>query len=118
MRLWSRLGNEKTAQFPEIVAALKEWAQGLKVPLVIDGEIRRQNQRGVVVVGYDFGDRTHHLRARCRADFEHIGGRLGLHYHSDPVVHHDYADLGRVEFAERVYQASFSGGLNEGGWLL
>ena len=26
VRLWSRLGNDKTAQFPGIVAALKQWA--------------------------------------------------------------------------------------------
>jgi bifunctional non-homologous end joining protein LigD len=46
VRLWSRLGNEKTAQFPEIVAALKEWAQGLKAPLVIDGEIVALDGKG------------------------------------------------------------------------
>jgi bifunctional non-homologous end joining protein LigD len=46
VRLWSRLGNEKTAQFPEIVAALKEWAHGLKAPLVIDGEIVALDGKG------------------------------------------------------------------------
>lgn len=46
VRLWSRLGNEKTAQFPEIVAALKEWAQGLKAPFVIDGEIVALDGKG------------------------------------------------------------------------
>jgi bifunctional non-homologous end joining protein LigD len=46
VRLWSRLGNEKTAQFPEIVAALKEWAQGVKAPLVIDGEIVALDGKG------------------------------------------------------------------------
>jgi len=44
--------------------------RGAEYVLVIDGEIRRQNQRDIVVVGYDFGDRTHHLRARCRAHFK------------------------------------------------
>src|SRR5262245_7847813 len=46
VRLWSRLGNEKTAQFPEIVAALKEWAQDVKAPLVIDGEIVALDSKG------------------------------------------------------------------------
>ena len=30
MRLWSRLGNEKTAQFPEIAAALERWGRRQK----------------------------------------------------------------------------------------
>src|SRR5438309_9505848 len=39
VHLWSRLGNEKTAQFPEIAAALKQWGRRLKAPVVLDGEI-------------------------------------------------------------------------------
>ena len=38
-RLWSRLGNEKTNQFPEIAAALEKWARARKEPVVLDGEI-------------------------------------------------------------------------------
>src|SRR4051812_46034769 len=41
VRLWSRLGNEKTHQFPEISTALQTWARRRKPPraLVLDGEI-------------------------------------------------------------------------------
>ena len=39
VRLWSRLGNEKTTQFPEIVSALTRWARRRKQPVVLDGEI-------------------------------------------------------------------------------
>ena len=39
VHLWSRLGNEKTQQFPEIARALEKWARTLKTPLVLDGEI-------------------------------------------------------------------------------
>ena len=39
IRLWSRLGNDKTTQFPEIVAALARWARRQKQPSVLDGEI-------------------------------------------------------------------------------
>src|ERR1043165_7286400 len=46
VRLWSRLGNEKTAQFPEIAAALKQWARRLKAPLVLDGEIVALDDKG------------------------------------------------------------------------
>lgn len=65
VRFWSRLGNEKTAQFPEIVAAFAVWLQKLKEPVVVDGEIvaldahgqpagfqRLQNRIHVSVPGY------------------------------------------------------------------
>jgi bifunctional non-homologous end joining protein LigD len=39
VRLWSRLGNEKTAQFPSIVDALATWGATLKGPVLLDGEI-------------------------------------------------------------------------------
>jgi bifunctional non-homologous end joining protein LigD len=65
VRFWSRLGNEKTTQFPELVAAFAVWARKLKVAVVIDGEIvaldakgrpagfqRLQNRIHVTVPGY------------------------------------------------------------------
>ncbi|HXI27983.1 MAG TPA: hypothetical protein VNG89_06165, partial [Vicinamibacterales bacterium] len=39
IRLWSRLGNEKTDQFPEISNALRVWSKRLKEPIVLDGEV-------------------------------------------------------------------------------
>jgi bifunctional non-homologous end joining protein LigD len=64
-RFWSRLGNEKTAQFPELVAAFGVWGRGLQGPVVLDGEIvaldandrpagfqRLQNRIHVTVPGY------------------------------------------------------------------
>ena len=39
VRLWSRLGNEKTAQFPAIVRALEPLAACARRPLLVDGEI-------------------------------------------------------------------------------
>ena len=37
--LWSRLGNEKTWQFPEIVSALARFTRRTRKPLVLDGEL-------------------------------------------------------------------------------
>jgi bifunctional non-homologous end joining protein LigD len=45
-RIWSRNGNEKTAQFPAIVRALEAAARNLKAPLVLDGEIVALDERG------------------------------------------------------------------------
>lgn len=39
VRLWSRLGNDKTSQFPEIAAALAAWARRRREPVVLDGEL-------------------------------------------------------------------------------
>src|SRR2546426_10593709 len=46
VRLWSRLGNEKTHQFPEIATALEQWARRLKEPVVLDGEIVALDGKG------------------------------------------------------------------------
>lgn len=68
VRLWSRNGNEKSRQFPEIVAALTAWAGTLDRILVLDGEIvaldpegrpagfqRLQGRINVSVPGYRSG---------------------------------------------------------------
>ena len=46
VRLWSRLGNEKTAQFPEIVDVLEQWARGLDREILLDGEVVALDDRG------------------------------------------------------------------------
>ena len=39
VRLWSRLGNEKSAQFPELIKDLKLFGRSLKASVLLDGEI-------------------------------------------------------------------------------
>jgi bifunctional non-homologous end joining protein LigD len=46
VRLWSRLGNEKTRQFPDVAAALGRWAAKRKEPVVLDGELVALDARG------------------------------------------------------------------------
>ena len=51
VRLWSRLGNEKTSQFPEIAEALLEWWRRRKATdtvasAVLDGEIVALDEKG------------------------------------------------------------------------
>ncbi len=46
VRLWSRNGNEKTTQFPDLVKALQDMARGLKKPLLLDGEIVALDEHG------------------------------------------------------------------------
>ncbi len=46
VRLWSRTGNEKTAQFPEIVEAVSHWGRKLPGPVVLDGEVTALDAQG------------------------------------------------------------------------
>ena len=46
VHLWSRLGNEKTSQFPDAAAAIAGWSRRLKAPLVVDGEIVAIDAKG------------------------------------------------------------------------
>src|SRR5262245_65823396 len=46
VRLWSRLGNDKTTQFPEIAAALRHWGRSRREPVVLAGEIVALDERG------------------------------------------------------------------------
>src|SRR4029450_13966558 len=39
VRFWSRNGNEKTQQFPDIVHAIATWLNAITAPVVLDGEI-------------------------------------------------------------------------------
>src|SRR5262249_24605237 len=60
VRLWSRLGNEKTNQFPGVVSALREWSRSRREPVVLDGEIVALN---------DYGEPT---------GFQNLQGRIHL----------------------------------------
>ena len=46
VRIYSRLGNDKTEQFPEIVEPLERWGRRLEAPLVFDGEIVAVDENG------------------------------------------------------------------------
>jgi bifunctional non-homologous end joining protein LigD len=45
-RLWSRLGNEKTSQFPSVVRELEKLGARLDRPVVLDGEIVALDEHG------------------------------------------------------------------------
>jgi bifunctional non-homologous end joining protein LigD len=46
VRMWSRLGNEKTSQFPSVVRALDAFRATLEAPLLLDGEIAALDEHG------------------------------------------------------------------------
>ena len=67
VHLWSRLGNEKTRQFPEIAAALEKWARRLKQPVILDGEIVALDAEGNPI-GFQA------LQGRIHLSGEHLSG--------------------------------------------
>ena len=46
IQLWSRLGNDKTSQFPEVVRALEPLRRRARGPVILDGEIVALDERG------------------------------------------------------------------------
>lgn len=55
----SRKGNDKTAQFPELVAALAEWGARRGAPALLDGEIVALDEAGEPVGFGNIQDRIH-----------------------------------------------------------
>ncbi len=45
-RLWSRNGNEKTAQFPDVVEGVGTWLKKITAPVVLDGEVVALDEEG------------------------------------------------------------------------
>jgi bifunctional non-homologous end joining protein LigD len=70
VRIWSRLGNEKTVQFPEIARALAVFAGGLKADVQLDGEIVALDEGGDAAGFQRLQGRIH-----LTADTD-IGGRV------------------------------------------
>ena len=46
VRLWSRNGNEKTAQFPDVVDGVGTWLEKIAAPVVLDGEVVALDEEG------------------------------------------------------------------------
>jgi bifunctional non-homologous end joining protein LigD len=70
VRFWSRLGNEKTAQFPEIADALRTWAKRVDRPLLLDGEIVALDDDGAPSGFQNLQGRIHLKTPDKRAPFE------------------------------------------------
>lgn len=59
VRIRSRLGNDKTAQFPEVAEALEALAAGLPGPIVLDGEIVAVDAAGAALPFQRIQERMH-----------------------------------------------------------
>src|SRR4051794_4757626 len=93
VRLWSRLGNEKTRQFPEITAALTTWARARKEPLVLDGEIVALDGRGEPTGFQQLQGRIHLTGAEAAA--------AGAPASSVALIAFDILKDGKTDFRDR-----------------
>jgi bifunctional non-homologous end joining protein LigD len=67
VRIWSRLGNDKTAQFPDLVAALTRFNRKLKGAVVLDGEIVALDDEGEPAGFQRLQNRIHLTESNSRA---------------------------------------------------
>jgi bifunctional non-homologous end joining protein LigD len=88
--LWSRLGNDKTRQFPEIAAALEKWAKPLTEPLVLDGEVVALDADGEPTGFQQLQGRIH----LTHADLDEPEGRVAF-------IAFDLLKKGAVDFRSR-----------------
>src|SRR5689334_15472055 len=72
VRIWSRLGNEKTGQFPDLVDALSSYGKKLKGAVVLDGEIVALDDRGEPAGFQKLQGRIHLTESHSRAAEGHV----------------------------------------------
>ena len=83
IHIWSRNGNEKTAQFPEIVRAMEASGKRLKAALVLDGEIVAIDDQG------------------RPGGFQRLQGRMVVDMHQPAVTNHVGGKYGRQPAFDR-----------------
>lgn len=78
--LRSRLGNDKTAQFPEVVRALRQFGRSLKRAVLLDGELVALDDHGEPL------------------GFQHLAGRIHLTTDGEIAVHASQVPVAFIGF--------------------
>ena len=95
VRIWSRLGNEKTAQFPDLIALLERYAKKLKGPAVLDGEIVALDEKGTPAGFQRLQNRIHLTESNSQS----AAGRVA--FIGFDILRDDNEDLRPLPFTER-----------------
>jgi bifunctional non-homologous end joining protein LigD len=98
VHIWSRNGNEKTAQFPAIVKALEAAGRKLEAPVVLDGEIVALDERGRPAGFQRLQGRMHLLGAR---DVERAEQAQPAIFIAFDILRDGKNDLTRLPLTER-----------------
>ena len=128
VRLWSRNGHDKTAQFPDLVRELQRFAAAVGVPLLLDGEVVALDARGEPSTFVDLAARLHE---RDRTEITRKAAAVPAAFVAFDLLREGGADLrglpltdrkARLEKvfhtrgSERVRESEFSAGNGER-WL-
>jgi bifunctional non-homologous end joining protein LigD len=98
VRLWSRLGNEKTTQFPSIVEALAAFGNEVGRPLVLDGEAVALDERGRPTGFQRLQNRIHVIGAK---DVERIDRSQPVAFIAFDILRDGDEDLRGLPLVER-----------------
>lgn len=101
VRFWSRLGNDKTRQFPEIAAALRNWARGLDRPVLVDGEIVALDAKGNPIGFQNLQGRIHLKTPELAARKGTASAELPLAYIAFDILRDGDEDLRGLPLRER-----------------
>jgi bifunctional non-homologous end joining protein LigD len=96
--LSSRLGNDKTAQFPEVVQALQQWGARRRHAALLDGEIVALNADGKPLGFQRLQDRIHLTAAR---DIARVAAERPVAFIAFDLLHDGDDDLTPLPLRER-----------------
>ncbi len=101
VRIASRAGNDKTAQFPEVVASLATWAATSRHAVVLDGEIVALDDAGAPLGFQRLQDRIHLTGGD---DVGRLAGKHPVAYVVFDLLQRDGRDLRALPLALRRMQ--------------
>jgi bifunctional non-homologous end joining protein LigD len=90
VHLYSRLGNDKTSQFPEVARALRQFGSGIKAGVVLDGELVALDASGEPAGFQRLQGRIHLTRAD---DIGRAGGTVPVAFIAFDILRDGASDL-------------------------
>jgi bifunctional non-homologous end joining protein LigD len=98
VRLFSRLGNDKTSQFPEVARLLRQFGRGLKAGVVLDGELVALDGNGEPAGFQRLQGRIHLTRAE---DIGRAGGSVPVAFIAFDILRDGADDLRSLPLSAR-----------------
>jgi bifunctional non-homologous end joining protein LigD len=114
--LGSRGGNDKTAQFPEVVSALLSWARARGAAALLDGEIVALDEHGQPLGFGHIQERIHQTQPR---EIARLAATSPVAYVVFDLLHDGVDDLCGLSLTERRVrlEGAMAGKLSPGGTL-
>ena len=96
-RLYTRLGRDKTAQFPDLAAPLTAFGERLRRPVLLDGEIVATDDQGAALPFQHLQERLHATGGAIRTAARHVTAMLVVF----DLLRHGDEDLRPLPLTER-----------------